>query len=69
MLFLFEAYLTMVAVAGLIVAGLLIPAALLVLAQEGFQKLVALLPRPAAIERPAEVAVAVAPRDFVQTRN
>lgn len=69
MIYLLQVYLTMLAVSGLIVAVLLIPAALLVLVHEGFQKLVALLPRPEAVERPVEMAVARARPDFVGTRN
>lgn len=69
MIYLFEAYLTMLAVAGLIVAVLLIPAALLILVHEGFRSLVTLLPRPQAVERPVEMAVATARGDFVGRRD
>lgn len=69
MIYLFEAYLTMLAVAGLIVAVLLIPAALLILVHEGFRSLVTLLPWPQAVERPVNHAVAPARPDLVGARD
>ena len=60
MIFLFKTYLTVIAVVALVVGALLLPTALLALAYEAYEKLIAFLPRPQAAKPAVNEAVAVA---------